>query len=136
MLQNRRHMLLGFLIVFACSCRLHAAERITLLVDSAWDTRKMSAADTNFNAASSELERCSFDPLASELVNAEDRWTTFIFNLPSLTRSRAITYRNSVGDNLLTEWDFQESLGAGKVILRDTPYYSTFTFRVAATTWQ
>lgn len=134
----RRDILFGFLILFACSCQLRAAERIKVDVDSAWDSRKGlgPATDKTFDAAVSELETGSFDPIAGDLANAEDKWTTLIFHLPSLTRTRASTYRNSVGDNLLMEWDFQETFGTGNIILRDTPYYSTFLLRFTAASWQ
>jgi hypothetical protein len=130
--RTSRNILFWFLIVAAYSCQLRAVERIHVEVDPTWDQREVSATDKNFDAAISDLEHGSFDPLASEFANAEEQWTALIFNLPSLARTRAVTYRNAVGDNLLMEWDFQEPFAGGNVILRDTPYYSTFSVRLTA----
>ncbi len=134
--QTSRNILFACLIVVAWSCQLHAAERILVEADPTWDPRGVPAIDKTFDAAVSDLEHGSFDPAATELAYAEDKWTTLLFNVPSLARRRAITYRNPAGDNLLMEWDFQEPLAVGNVILRDTPYYSTFSIRLTAGSWQ
>jgi hypothetical protein len=129
-------ILLGFLTVLACACQLHAVERIRVEVDPTWSAAAGPATDKIFDAAINDLEHGSFDPAATALANAEEKWTALIFNLPSLARARAITYRNSVGDNLLMEWHFQESFAEGNVILRDTPYYSTFSIGLTSGSWQ
>src|SRR5579864_3367129 len=104
--QLRRHIQFGLLIIFACSLDLRAAERVSVRV--APDSKSQPSArpateQTTFDAALSDLGHGSFDPLATELENAEEQWTRSIFNVPSLSRARAITYRNAGGDNLLTE---------------------------------
>jgi len=134
--RTSRNILFWFLVLIACSGQLRAAERILVEADPTWDPRGVPATDKTFDAAVSDLEHGSFDPAATELASAEDKWTTSIFNLPSLARKRPITYRNSVGDNLLMEWEFQEPFAEGNVILRDTPYYSTYSMRLTAGSWQ
>jgi hypothetical protein len=56
-------------------------------------------------------------------------FTKGAFQLPSLQFETAVTKRTEKeGDALFARWSFGEALGAGTLILKDTPYYSYYAF--------
>jgi len=75
-----------------------------------------------------------FDPAAAALLAAAEKFTKSVFNVPSLRFQRAATQRIPAGaqrgDVLIAEWSFEQAFGSGVVVLTDTPYYSTYAFRL------
>jgi len=87
-----------------------------------------------FRAAQARLSAGGFDSAAEVLLAAAAGFTKSVFGVPSLRFQRAVTERVSTGaqrgDVLIAEWGFEESFGSGLIVLTDTPYYSTYAFRV------
>jgi hypothetical protein len=87
--------------------------------------------DEGYSKLSHELEGGSFDPAASELLRATTNFTKGAFRLPSLRLESAITKRtDEEGDLIFVKWSFSEAIGAGSVVLKDSPYYFLYSFHV------
>jgi len=88
----------------------------------------------DFRAAEAKVAAARFDPAATALLAAAEKFTKSVFNVPSLRFQRAATERIPAGaqrgDVLVAEWSFEEAFGSGVVVLTDTPYYSTYAFRL------
>ena len=85
--------------------------------------------DKGFSKTLQEMEGGSFDPAATKLLQAAVTFTKGAFQLPSLQFETAVTKRTEKeGDVLFVRWSFGEALGAGMLILKDTPYYSYYAF--------
>jgi hypothetical protein len=124
------------LTVIASFTSLRASDRVAVrATTSTWSPDRPSGPDAVFEAARNELLVGGFDPLAHNLLDASEKFTKIVFHVPSLERRRAITYRNAEGDNLLAEWSIHESFFTGSIVLRDTPYYSTYVMQLGSDYW-
>ena len=104
-------------------------------IDLDWRMPDSSRADHFFHDASSELTSGAFDPLAQPLLESAEAFTRRIFQVPTLKFVRSVTSRGEGGDVILAEWTFNEPL-KGSVILRDTPVFSQYLFRLSGYTVQ
>jgi len=87
-----------------------------------------------FREAEARASEGGYDPQADALLAAAAKFTKMVFNVPSLALQRAVTQRVPAGpqrgDVLIAEWKFEEPFAKGAVVLNDTPYYSTYDFRL------
>jgi hypothetical protein len=85
--------------------------------------------DGEFSTFEKQLDTGSFDPQARVLLGAAEKFTNAIFNFHQLQFLRAITRRDE-GDVLLAEWKIEGPIADGRLILKDTPVFSNYIFRI------
>jgi hypothetical protein len=86
--------------------------------------------DLTYRGAEKRLAEGTFDSAAQSLLDASERFTRLIFQLPSLHFQRAVSYRDRRGDCFVAEWAFGPR-NRWSVILADYPDRSVYHFRLS-----
>lgn len=87
--------------------------------------------DRRYHIAETRLEKGTFDPLATPLVRASERFSGALFALTHLAFQRAVTYTVEQEDRFVAEWRFGGPVGTGSMILEDLPDRSTYYIKLA-----
>ena len=109
---------------------LPAQEAPKYQVEKDWSMPDSIRADHLFHEATAEFAKGSFDPQAQLLLESAEAFTRRVFQLSTLKLTRSITIRGEDGDLLLAEWSFGEPSLNGSVVLKDTPLFSQYLFRL------
>ena len=120
------HVLFVSMYLAAIGVPLSAADRVNLQVVKDWTAAENSGPDADLRMAQRQLSNGAFDSRAEALLKASERFTQTIFNFPTLQFQKAITYQKENSDEMLVEWSFNEPIGKGTLILRDTPFMSQY----------
>lgn len=85
--------------------------------------------DLRYRAAEKQLGEGTFDSAAQSLLDASERFTKLVFQLPPLHFQKAVSYRDRQGDCFVAEWAFGPH-DRWSVILADRPDRSIYHFRL------
>jgi hypothetical protein len=128
---------MSILICLSLSCsNADAQQRIVFQVLPEWIPTESGQTGGAFARDQQDLSKGMLDPLAGGLLRVAELFTKDVFKVPSLRFRRAISYRDSIGDNFVVEWSFDEPFAAGTLTLRDTPYASQYAMRLDKGSWR